>query len=133
MQFKLESLYAKSEVELKEFAVSIKLDENLSEKSKIAALKIIQKSINGRVVEEGGLSEKVSWCKQAIDSLKPDKQSKNESHTALNLIKEQIDVPNQKQQSELDSLLAKFAKAQANAGQTTVQYAGVTNKPVQTP
>ena len=62
LQFELESLlYTKSEVELKEFAVSIKLDVDLSEKSKIAALKIIQKSIDERVVEEGELSEKVSW------------------------------------------------------------------------
>ena len=43
LQFELESLlYTKSEVELKEFAVSIKLDADLSEKSKIAALKTIQ-------------------------------------------------------------------------------------------
>ena len=58
LQFELESLlYTKSEVELKEFAVSIKLDVDLSEKSKIAALKTIQKSIDERVVEEGELSE----------------------------------------------------------------------------
>jgi hypothetical protein len=134
LQFELESLlYTKSEVELKEFAISIKLDVDLSEKSKIAALKIIQKSIDERVVEEGELSEKVSWFKQAIDSLKPDKQNKNESEIALNLIKEQIDTLKQKQQLELDSLMAKFAEAQTNAGQTTVQSAGATKKPIQTP
>lgn len=134
LQFELESLlYTKSEVELKEFAVSIKLDVDLSEKSKIAALKIIQKSIDERVVEEGELSEKVSWFKQAIGSLKPDKQNKNESEIALSSIKEQIELLKQKQQSELDSLLAKFAEAQTNAGQTTVQSAGVTKKPIQTP
>ncbi len=134
LQFELESLlYTKSEVELKEFAVSVKLDVDLSEKSKIVALKIIQKSIDERVGEEGELSEKVSWFKQAIDSLKPDKQNKNESEIALNLIKQQIDTLKQKQQLELDSLMAKFAKAQTNAGQTTVQSAGVTKKPIQTP
>ena len=134
LQFELESLlYTKSEVELKEFAISIKLDVDLSEKSKIAALKIIQKSIDERAVEKGELSEKVSWFKQAIDSLKPDKQNKNESEIALNLIKEQIDTLKQKQQLELDSLMAKFAEAQTNAGQTTVQSAGATKKPIQTP
>ena len=75
----------------------------------------------------------MSWFKQAIDSLKPDKQNKNESEIALNLIKEQIDTLKQKQQLELDSLIAKFAEAQTNAGQTTVQSAGATKKPIQTP
>ena len=122
LQFELESLlYTKSEVELKEFAVSIKLDVDLSEKSKIAALKTIQKSIDERVVEEGELSEKVSWF------------YKNESGMALSSIKEQIELLKQKQQSELESLLVKFAEAQTNAGQTTVQSAGVTKKPIQTP
>ena len=58
LQFELESLlYAKSEPELKEFAVSIKLDVDLLAKSKIAALKIIKRSIDARVDEEGELSE----------------------------------------------------------------------------
>ena len=134
LQFELESLmYTKSEVELKEFAVSIKLEVDLSEKSKIATLKLIQKSIDERVVEEGELSEKVSWFKRTINSLKPDKQIENESEIALNSIKEQIGALKQKQQSELDSLLAKFSEAQTNAGQTTANPASVTKKPIQTP
>ena len=134
LQIELESLlYTKSENELKEFAVSVKLEVDLSGKSKIAALKLIQKSIDERVVEEGELSEKQSWFKQAINSLKPDKQSKNESEIALNSIQEQIEALKQKQQSELNSLFAKFAEAHKNAGQTTVQYDGASEKPIQTP
>ncbi len=96
-------------------------------------MKIIQKSIDERVVEEGELSEKLSWFKQAIDSLKPDKQNKNESEIAINLVKQQNDKLKQKQQLELDSLMAKFAEAQTNAGQTTVQFAYATKKLIQTP
>ena len=81
LQFELESLlYTKSENELKEFAVSIKLEVDLSGKSKIAALKLIQKSIDERVVEEGELSEKQSWFKQAITSLKSDKVRMNQRY-----------------------------------------------------
>ena len=87
LQFELESLlYIKSEVKLEEFVVSIKLDVDLSTKSKIAVLKIIQRSIDVRVDEEGELSEKGSWFKHAIDSLQPEQQKKNESQLALNLI-----------------------------------------------
>ena len=46
LQFELESLlYTKNEGELKEFAVSIKLNMELASTSKIATTKLIQKSI----------------------------------------------------------------------------------------
>ena len=49
LQFELESLlYTKNEGELREFAVSIKLDIELAGKSKIVATKLIQKSIEQR-------------------------------------------------------------------------------------
>ena len=58
LQFELEPLpYTKSEGELKEFAVSIKLDIELAGKSKIAATKLIQKSIAQRLDTEGELAE----------------------------------------------------------------------------
>jgi hypothetical protein len=59
LQFELESLlYTKSELELKEFAASIKLDKDISTKSKIAILKTIQKDIDERVNAEWEMSEK---------------------------------------------------------------------------
>ena len=61
LQFELESLlYTKSESELKEFATFIKLDADFSNKSRLACLKIIQKSIEERAVEEGEMSRKSS-------------------------------------------------------------------------
>jgi hypothetical protein len=46
LQFELESLlYTKSEVELKEFAASVKLEKDISTKSKIAILKTVVKSV----------------------------------------------------------------------------------------
>jgi hypothetical protein len=50
LQFELESLlYTKTQGELNEFAVSIKVDVELAGKSKIAATKLIQKSIEQRL------------------------------------------------------------------------------------
>ena len=132
LRFELESLlYTKSEAELKEFTVSIKLDVDLSAKSKIAVLKIIQRSIDVRVDKEGELSEKVSWFKHAIDSLQPEQQKKNESQLALNLLQQQIDALKQKQQSEIDGLLAKLAEARTHAEQTMTKFTSVTEKPSQ--
>ena len=84
LQFELESLlYTKDETELKEFAVSISLDVDLWGKSKIAATKLIQKSIEERVNEDGELSAKVLWFGKTIISLKPASQKKSDCELAL--------------------------------------------------
>ncbi len=60
LQFELESLlYTKNQGESNEFAVSIKVDVELAGKSKIAATKLIQKSIEQRLNAEEELAEKV--------------------------------------------------------------------------
>ena len=135
LQFELKSLlYQKSRAELKEFAASIKLDVDLTAKSKIATLKLIQKDIEERLAVEGELPEKISWFKNAIDVLKPEQteqQKKHDSEHALSSIQQQIDLLKQKQQSEMDSLLVKLAEAQTHAEQTTVNHESATTKPNQ--
>jgi hypothetical protein len=72
LQFELESLlYTKTVTELQGFVSSEKLKTTIEEKSKIAALKIIQKCLDEMVNTEGEISEKVSWFKHAINSTSP--------------------------------------------------------------
>ena len=109
-QFELESLlYTKNQSELKEFAVSIKLDAELEGKSKIAATKLIQKSIEQRLNTEGELAQKIEWVESAIKVLKPESK-KNESEVARSEIKKQIDELKQKQQAKMDNMLSKLAQ-----------------------
>ena len=110
LQFELESLlYTKSEGEIKEFAVSIKLDIELAGKSKIAATKLIQKSIEQRVDTEGEFAQKVEWFQNAIKHLKPESK-KSEPDDALSELKKQIDElkqkpPRQKIQAPLQPII----------------------------
>ena len=110
LQFELESLlYTKSEGELKEFAVSIKLDIELAGKSKIAATKLIQKSIEQRVDTDAELAQKVEWFQNAIKHLKPESK-KSEPDDALSDLEKQIDELKQKQQAEMNEMLSKLAQ-----------------------
>jgi hypothetical protein len=50
LQFELESLlYTKNETELENFAASLKIDEDIAGKSKIAITKLIQKYIENKL------------------------------------------------------------------------------------
>ena len=109
LQFELESLlYTKTQGELNEFAVSIKVDVELAGKSKIAATKLIQKSIEQRLNAEGELAQKVEWVQNAIKSLKPESQE-NVPDDALSELKKQIEELKLKQQTEMDKMLSKLA------------------------
>ena len=109
LQFELESLlYTKTQGELNEFAVSIKVDVELAGKSKIAAKKLIQKSIEHRLNAEGELAQKVEWVQNAIKSLKPESQE-NVPDDALSELKKQIEELKLKQQTEMDKMLSKLA------------------------
>ena len=67
----LESLlYAKTEEELKQFVAFLKIDQDISTKSKFSILKTIQKSLDERVNAEG---EKVAWFKDRVAELKSTK------------------------------------------------------------
>ena len=110
LQFELESLlYTKNEGDLREFAVSIKLDIELAGKSKIVATKLIQKSIEQRLDTEGELAQKVEWVQNALKYLKPESK-KNEPDDALSELKKQIDELKQKQQAEMNDMLSKLAQ-----------------------
>ena len=110
LQFELESLlYTKNEGELREFAVSIKLDIELAGKSKIVATKLIQKSIEQRLDTEGELAQKVERVQNALKYLKPESK-KNEPDDALSELKKQIDELKQKQQAEMNDMLSKLAQ-----------------------
>ena len=125
LQFELESLlYTKDETELKEFAVSISLDVDLWGKSKIAATKLIQKSIEERVNEDGELSAKVLWFGKTIISLKPASQKKSDSELALSELQRQIEVLKQKQQAETDNVLSKLA----HAGESTSKWQAINRR-----
>ena len=109
LQFELESLlYTKNQGELNEFAVSIKVDVELAGKSKIAATKLIQKSIEQRLNAEGELAQKVEWVQNAIKFLKPESQG-NVPDDALSELKKQIEELKLKQQTEMDKMLSKLA------------------------
>ena len=91
LQFELESLlYTNNQGELNEFTVSIKVDVELAGKSKIAATKLIQKSIEQRLNAEGELAQKVEWVQNAIKCLKPESQG-NVPDDALSELKKQIE------------------------------------------
>ena len=110
LQFELESLlYTKNEDELREFAVSIKLDIELAGKSKIVATKLIQKSIEQRLDTKGELAQKVEWVQNALKHLKPESK-KSEPDDALSELKKQIDELKQKQQAEMNDMLSKLAQ-----------------------
>jgi hypothetical protein len=102
LQFELESiLYTKSEVELNEFAAPIKLDEEISTKSKITILKTIQKDIDGRVNTEGEMSERVAWFKDCIAKIKSHDQSqKVDKANELISLQQEIETLKEKQQSD---------------------------------
>ncbi len=101
LQFELESLlYTKNQGELNEFAASIKVDVELAGKSKIAATKLIQKSIEQRLNAEGELAQKVEWVQNAIKFLKPESQG-NVPDDALSELKKQIEELKLKQQTEM--------------------------------
>jgi hypothetical protein len=109
LQFELESLlYTKNQGELNEFAASIKIDVELAGKSKIAATKLIQKSIEQRLNAEGELAQKVEWVQNAIKFLKPESQG-NVPDDALSELKKQIEELKLKQQTEMDKMLSKLA------------------------
>ena len=109
LQFELESLlYTKNQGELNEFAASIKIDVELADKSKIAATKLIQKSIEQRLNAEGELAQKVEWVQNAIKFLKPESQG-NVPDDALSELKKQIEELKLKQQTEMDKMLSKLA------------------------
>ena len=109
LQFELESLlYTMNQGELNEFAVSVKVDVELAGKSKIAATKLIQKSIEQRLNAEGELAQKVEWVQNAIKCLKPESQG-NVPDDALSELKKQIEELKLKQQTEMDKMLSKLA------------------------
>ncbi len=109
LQFELESLlYTKNQGELNEFAASIKVDVELAGKSKIAATKLIQKSIEQRLNAEGELAQKVEWVQNAIKCLKPESQG-NVPNDELSELKKQIEELKLKQQTEMDKMLSKLA------------------------
>ena len=110
LQFELESLlYTKNLAQLKELAVSIKLGVELDGKTKIAATKLIQKSIEQRLNEEGESAQKVEWVQNAIKSFKPEPKE-NEHDDALSELKKQIDELEQKQQAEMNNMLERSGK-----------------------
>ena len=112
LQLELESLlYAKNEEELKQFAASMKIDKDISSKSKFFILKCIQKSLEERVNAEGEEVEKVAWFRNTIAGLKPNAGSQEiNTPNELDAIKKEIEALKQKQQLEMNSLLTKLAK-----------------------
>ena len=103
------NIYTKNLAQLKEFAVSIKLGAELEGKSKIATTKLIQKSIERRLNEEGESAQKVEWVQNAIKSLKPELKG-NEHDDALSELKKQIDKLKQKRQVEMNDILEKLVQ-----------------------
>jgi predicted DNA-binding protein (UPF0251 family) len=90
-----------------------KLKTTIEGKSKIAALKIIQKCLDEIVNTEGEISEKVSWFKHAINSAKPTQPTKDDSETVILVMQEQIEALKLKQQEEINNMLSKLASAKA--------------------
>ena len=112
LQLELESLlYAKNEEELKQFAASMKIDKDISSKSKFFILKCIQKSLEERVNAEGEEVEKVAWFRNTIAGLKPNAGSQEmNTPNELDAMKKEIEALKQKQQLEMNSLLTKLAE-----------------------
>ena len=131
LQFELESLLCtKSDVELKEFAASIKLDKDISTKSNIAIFKTIQKDIDERVNAEGEISEKVAWFKDCIAKIKSHGQSQKVNQAnELILLQKEIETLKEKQQSEMSDLLIKLAEVQNSSknAETTNVTTGIKN------
>ena len=111
LDFQLESLlHTKDVSELENFAVSIKVDGEISGKSKMAITKLIRKSIEAKIAENIEAPEKIAWFQQAIASLKPTSQTDGELVVEL---QKQLQELKQKQQDELNDLMAKLTKVKA--------------------
>ena len=111
LEFQLESLlHTKDVSELENFAVSVKVDGEISGKSKMAITKLIRKSIEAKIAENIEAPEKIAWFQQAIASLKPTSQTDGELVVEL---QKQLQELKQKQQDELNDLMAKLTKVKA--------------------
>ena len=110
LEFQLESLlYTKDVSKLENFAVSIKVDAEISGKSKMAITKLIRKSIEAKIAKNIEAPEKIAWFQQAIASLKPTSQTDGELVVEL---QKQLQELKQKQ-VELNDLMAKLTKVKA--------------------
>ena len=124
LEFQLESLlYTKDVSELENCAVSIKVDGEISGKSKMAITKLIWKSIEAKIAENIEAPENIAWFQQAIASLKPTSQTDGELVVEL---QKQLRELKQKEQVELNDLTAKLTKVKAG---THVETSDVGNVP----
>ena len=114
LQFELESiLYSKKVDELKAFATSLKIEKDLSKKSKIVILKIIQKDIDERVNTKGEAEEQVSWFKNCILTLKSNAECQETDKTnKISMLEKEIEGLKAKQQAEMSDSMVKLAGVQ---------------------
>ena len=106
---------------LENFAVSVKVDGEITGKSKMAMTKLTRKSIEVKMAENIEASEKITWFQQAIASLKATSQTDGELVVEL---QKQLQKLKQKQQVELNNLMAKLGKVKTG---THVETSDVEN------
>ena len=120
LHLELESLlYAKNEEELKQFAALFEIDKDISTKSKFFILKTIQKSLDERVNVEGEEIQKVTWFKERIAKIKSSAGNQDSQPSELDALKKEIEALQEKQQTEMNTLLSKLADVSTSTETTT--------------